>query len=173
MPLAVVWFGSLGAVLISLTGIVDHSHNWDDSYDLWHLSRPLVGASLAIVSVLILQAGVLAIGFDTDSRGTGRLRRDSAEPALLPRSVSGWIPRGNFPRAAKATCRPHPHSCHATAGANGYGSAPSQRPRGGRRIGTHRRYRFRESHLRDVRDSTCVVQSGLGRANNCPAALGH
>jgi hypothetical protein len=62
MPLAVVWFGALGAVLISLTGIVDHSHNWDNSYDLWHLSRPLIGASLAIVSVLILQAGVLAIG---------------------------------------------------------------------------------------------------------------
>jgi hypothetical protein len=49
-------------VLISLTGIVDHAHDWDTSYYLWHLSRPLVGASLAVVGVLILQACVLASG---------------------------------------------------------------------------------------------------------------
>ena len=48
VPLAVVWFGALGAVLISLTGIVEHAHDWDESFALWHLSRPLVGASLAI-----------------------------------------------------------------------------------------------------------------------------
>ena len=62
VPLAVVWFGALGAVLISLTGIVEHAHDWDESFALWHLSRPLVGASLAIVGVLILQAGILAVG---------------------------------------------------------------------------------------------------------------
>jgi hypothetical protein len=62
VPLAVVWFGALGAVLISLTGIVEHAHDWDDSFALWHLSRPLVGASLAVVGVLIIQAGVLASG---------------------------------------------------------------------------------------------------------------
>jgi hypothetical protein len=62
VPLAVVWFGALGAVLISLTGIVEHAHDWDDSFALWHLSRPLVGASLAVVGVLILQAGILASG---------------------------------------------------------------------------------------------------------------
>src|SRR5882672_3741532 len=69
-PLAVVWFGALGAVLISLTGIVEHAHDWDESFALWHLSRPVIGASLAIVSVLILQAGVLAIG-STPSTSTG------------------------------------------------------------------------------------------------------
>src|SRR5437660_1374882 len=62
VPIGVVWFGALGAVLISLTGIVEHAHDWDDSFELWHLSRPLVGASLAVVGVLILQAGVLASG---------------------------------------------------------------------------------------------------------------
>jgi len=63
-PLAVgvVWFGALGAVLISLTGIVEHAHDWDPGFNLWHLSRPLVGAALAVVAVLILQAGVLAAG---------------------------------------------------------------------------------------------------------------
>ena len=62
VPLAVIWFGALGAVLISLTGIVEHAHDWDKSFALWHLSRPLVGASLAVIGVLIVQAGVLAIG---------------------------------------------------------------------------------------------------------------
>jgi hypothetical protein len=62
VPLAVVWFGALGAVVISLTGVVEHPHDWDPSFALWHLSRPLVGASLAVVGVLILQAGVLAVG---------------------------------------------------------------------------------------------------------------
>jgi hypothetical protein len=62
VPLGVVWFGALGAVLISLTGVVEHARDWDESLALWHLSRPLVGASLAVVGVLILQAGVLATG---------------------------------------------------------------------------------------------------------------
>jgi IPT/TIG domain-containing protein len=62
IPIGVVWFGALGAVLISLTGIVEHTHDWDASYALWHISRPLVGASLAVVGVLIMQAGVLAVG---------------------------------------------------------------------------------------------------------------
>src|SRR5437588_5323406 len=70
VPLAVVWFGALGAVVISLTGIVEHAHDWDESYALWHLSRPLVGASLAVVGVLILQAGVLAIGSTPNASAT-------------------------------------------------------------------------------------------------------
>jgi hypothetical protein len=70
VPFAVIWFGSLGAVLISLTGIVEHAKDWDESYALWHISRPLVGASLAVVAVLIIQAGVLAIG-STPTAGPG------------------------------------------------------------------------------------------------------
>jgi hypothetical protein len=62
IPIGVVWFGALGAVLISLTGVVEHADDWDPKLYLWHLSRPLMGASLGVVSVLILQAGVLAAG---------------------------------------------------------------------------------------------------------------
>jgi len=62
LPVGVVWFGALGAVLISLTGIVEHAGDWNPEFNLWHLSRPLVGAALAVVAVLILQAGVLATG---------------------------------------------------------------------------------------------------------------
>ncbi len=62
IPIGVVWFGALGAVLISLTGVVEHADDWDPKLYLWHLSRPLMGAALGVVGVLILQAGVLATG---------------------------------------------------------------------------------------------------------------
>jgi hypothetical protein len=62
-PLAVgiPWFGALGAVMISLTGVFEHEHDWDTSYWPWHVARPLVGAALGVVSVLIMQAGVLSV----------------------------------------------------------------------------------------------------------------
>jgi hypothetical protein len=62
VPIGVPWFGALGAVLISLTGIFEHEHDWDASYWPWHVARPLVGVAVAVVSVLILQAGVLSVG---------------------------------------------------------------------------------------------------------------
>jgi len=72
LPVGVVWFGALGAVLISLTGIVEHAGtDWDSRFDLWHLSRPLVGGALAVVAVLILQAGVLASGTPPSSTVPG------------------------------------------------------------------------------------------------------
>jgi hypothetical protein len=62
VPVGVPWFGALGAVLISLTGVFDHEHDWDESYWPWHVARPLVGAALGVVSVLIMQAGILSVG---------------------------------------------------------------------------------------------------------------
>jgi hypothetical protein len=62
VPLGVPWFGALGAVLISLTGVFEHEHDWDLSYWPWHVARPLIGVALGVISVLILQAGVLAVG---------------------------------------------------------------------------------------------------------------
>jgi hypothetical protein len=62
VPLAVPWFGALGAVLISLTGVFEHEHDWDLSYWPWHVARPLIGVALGVVSVLIMQAGILAVG---------------------------------------------------------------------------------------------------------------
>ena len=74
IPIGVVWFGAVGAVLISLTGIVEHADDWDPRFDLWHLSRPLVGAALAVVGVLIVQAGVLATGTNPADSATGAPR---------------------------------------------------------------------------------------------------
>lgn len=62
VPVGVPWFGALGAVLISLTGVFEHEHDWDPSYWPWHLARPLMGIGLGVVSVMILQAGILAVG---------------------------------------------------------------------------------------------------------------
>jgi len=70
VPIGVVWFGALGAVLISLTGVVEHAADWDGRLYLWHLSRPLMGAALGVVAVLIMQAGILAAGTQPTA-GTG------------------------------------------------------------------------------------------------------
>jgi hypothetical protein len=32
VPVGVPWFGALGAVLISLTGVFEHEHDWDLNY---------------------------------------------------------------------------------------------------------------------------------------------
>lgn len=61
-PVGVIWFGALGAVVISLTGAVEHRDDWDPSWTSWHYTRPLVGAALAVVAWLIFQAGILAVG---------------------------------------------------------------------------------------------------------------
>jgi hypothetical protein len=61
-PTPVLWFGALGAVLISLTGVFQWCENWDTCYRYWHWSRPLIGASFGAVSVLIFQAGILGAG---------------------------------------------------------------------------------------------------------------
>jgi IPT/TIG domain len=55
------WFGALGGVVISLKGIYEHSgarapNAWDDSYNLWHLGRPVSGAITGVITLILLQA---------------------------------------------------------------------------------------------------------------------
>jgi len=64
VPIAAPWWGALGAVLLSLTGVFDHRVDWLPSYGFWHLARPIFGASFAAFSVIVFQAGVLAVGKD-------------------------------------------------------------------------------------------------------------
>jgi hypothetical protein len=67
----VLWFGALGGVIISLSGTVDHRKDWDPSWKYWHITRPFIGAALAIIAVLVLQAGILSLGSSsTPSQGT-------------------------------------------------------------------------------------------------------
>jgi len=69
MPVPVPWFCALGAVLISLVGIFEHPLGWNRGHAQWHWARPLVGASFAVVSVMILQAGIISIGSDPHKPG--------------------------------------------------------------------------------------------------------
>ncbi len=63
VPLLVPWFGAVGAVLLSLTGVFDNrGRAWRPEYCFWHWSRPLVGVIVATVSILIFQSGILAVG---------------------------------------------------------------------------------------------------------------
>ena len=68
IPTGVLWYGALGGVLISLTGVFEHRNDWDDKYVFWHIARPLVGAAVAVIAVLILQSGILATGADPADR---------------------------------------------------------------------------------------------------------
>jgi IPT/TIG domain-containing protein len=69
MPTAVPWFGALGGVMISLVGVFEHSLDWNPGYALWHWARPFVGATFAVVSVLIFQTGILSVGADPHQKG--------------------------------------------------------------------------------------------------------
>jgi hypothetical protein len=71
IPIGVPWFGAIGAVLLSLSAVFDFTGKaWRSKWELWHYSRPFVGATVAVVGVLLFQAGILAIGSDpTPSSG--------------------------------------------------------------------------------------------------------
>jgi hypothetical protein len=70
IPMAVPWYGALGGVMISLVGIHEHRYDWDRRYWTWYVARPMVGAFVAVVAVLIFQSGVLAIGVDPGESDT-------------------------------------------------------------------------------------------------------
>jgi hypothetical protein len=64
MPTPVLWFGLLGGVMISLSGVAEKSADgsWNEHWTLWHLLHPLIGAACGLVAVLIFQAGIMSIG---------------------------------------------------------------------------------------------------------------
>jgi len=53
LPVAVPWFGALGAVTISLEGVFLHNQQWDRKHNYWHIGRPLFGAVLGIVAFFL------------------------------------------------------------------------------------------------------------------------
>lgn len=54
IPLGVVWWGSLGGVAISLSGIISHARSWDKGLETWHIAHPVMGAVMGSVGYLIL-----------------------------------------------------------------------------------------------------------------------
>lgn len=53
LPIAVPWFGALGAVTISLEGVFLLNSQWDRKWNYWHIARPLFGAVLGIVAFFL------------------------------------------------------------------------------------------------------------------------
>jgi hypothetical protein len=54
VPIAIPWFGALGAVTLSLYGVFSWNSQWDTKWNYWHAARPFVGAIFAVVSILFL-----------------------------------------------------------------------------------------------------------------------
>lgn len=64
LPIVIPWTGALGAVVLSLSGVIYHTvrRDWDSNYLMWHVARPLLGAAFASIAYLIIAGGVLGSG---------------------------------------------------------------------------------------------------------------
>ena len=69
--------GALGALVYTSTALVAHvahdgkavdPNNWNDSYTLWYLVHPLLGASVALIFYMVLRGALVNL-----SVGTGGL----------------------------------------------------------------------------------------------------
>lgn len=69
IPLALPWWGALGAVTVGLYGVFFHTRDWNDSFNYWHLARPFTGAVLGIISYLIFVVVTNASGARPNTSG--------------------------------------------------------------------------------------------------------
>jgi hypothetical protein len=69
IPIAIPWWGALGAVTISLYGVFFHSMKWNPSFNFWHVARPFLGAVLGTVSYLIFIVVINATGAKANTNG--------------------------------------------------------------------------------------------------------
>jgi hypothetical protein len=69
IPLGVPWWGALCAVTGSLYGIFFYNKKWDSSYDIWHYTRPLVGATMGSFAFLAYLFRVGASGSKASTSG--------------------------------------------------------------------------------------------------------
>lgn len=77
VPLAIPWWGALGGVTISLTGIFRNARDWQSSYEAWHVARPILGAVVGTVGFLIFVVVIRATGSSLDGQSaTGRAAFD-------------------------------------------------------------------------------------------------
>ncbi|MGH9100946.1 MAG: hypothetical protein ACRDV8_12055 [Acidimicrobiales bacterium] len=72
VPLAVPWWGALGGITISLTGLFKHSDSWERRYETWHIARPIMGAIMGSVGYLIFIVVIRSTGASAPTTtGTG------------------------------------------------------------------------------------------------------
>jgi hypothetical protein len=84
VPIAIPWFGALGAVMISLYGVFEWNRQWDSRWNYWHAARPLVGAVFAVIAFLIFVGIINATGAEANTRTTDARNN-------LPYLVLGFI----------------------------------------------------------------------------------
>lgn len=64
VPIGVLWWGAVGAVLVGFYGIFFHNKDWNQSYNPWHIARPITGMTLGSVSYLILKSAGAGLQFE-------------------------------------------------------------------------------------------------------------
>lgn len=67
IPLGVPWWGALGGVTISFTGIFRHAHEWQARFNGWHVARPVLGAVAGSVGYLVFIVVIRASGAHASS----------------------------------------------------------------------------------------------------------
>ena len=72
LPIVIPWTGALGAVTLSLSGVIYHTahRDWDSNYLMWHIARPSLGAAFASIAYFIIAGGVLASGGTPNAQTT-------------------------------------------------------------------------------------------------------
>lgn len=72
LPIVIPWTGALGAVVLSLSGVIYHTahRDWDSNYLMWHIARPSLGAAFASIAYFIIAGGVLASGGTPNAQTT-------------------------------------------------------------------------------------------------------
>lgn len=82
-----LWLGMLGGTTIVLWGIVKHGTDmtFDHAYIIWYLLKPLLGAIMGVVAVLIVQAGFFTL--------QGNLDINNPTPLLVLSFVGGFSER--------------------------------------------------------------------------------
>jgi hypothetical protein len=74
LPVAVPWFGALGAVTISLEGVFQKNDQWKVRFNYWHIGLPLFGAVLGIVAFFLFVVIGTAAGTPPEFLTTGQGR---------------------------------------------------------------------------------------------------
>lgn len=87
VPIAVPWFGALGAVTLSLYGVLWHRVDWDPTFTLWHVVRPLMGVVLGTVAYLLVAGGIVASG----GAPSGTVTPTATPPASPSPSASATV----------------------------------------------------------------------------------
>jgi hypothetical protein len=83
LPIAVPWFGALGAVTISFEGVFMWNSQWDKSYNYWHIGRPIFGVVLGIVAFFLFVSIVTASGTPPKFLDTGGATGATAKDFIL------------------------------------------------------------------------------------------